>query len=413
MTDFIVTKNRHLTRDARMEIQQCLDHGMTFKAIGRRVGKDQTTISKEVKKHLTVRPAPYVRRSEQGESLPHVHCPLLLKAPFVCNPCERRRYACQYDKQLYLATHAHQAYAATLSEARTGIALNKHEFYQHDRVISEGIKNGQHLYHILQTHNLAVSKSSVYRYVKQGYLSISAIDLPRAVKFKPRKKHPAPYVPAALKAQRCYQDFQIYCQQEEIASWVEMDTVIGRVGGKCILTFDFTFCNFMFGLLLDNRTAAEVSSKVIALKRAFMTAGLSFGDVFPVILTDNGGEFSDVFTMEAASDGSKETRLFFCDPNKSYQKPHVEKNHTMLRDILPKGTSFDNLTQDAVDLIFSHVNSVKRKQLYGKSSFELFAFAFGEVVPRVLGICRIAPEQVVQSPRLLRLIQDNLTTPSR
>ena len=52
MPDKGSTKYKHLTENERLEIQQCLDHGMTFKAIGKRVGKDQTTISKEVKKHL-------------------------------------------------------------------------------------------------------------------------------------------------------------------------------------------------------------------------------------------------------------------------------------------------------------------------------------------------------------------------
>ena len=48
-------KNKHLTPGDRQEIMECLDKGMTFKAIGKRVGKDQTTISKEVKKHTEVR----------------------------------------------------------------------------------------------------------------------------------------------------------------------------------------------------------------------------------------------------------------------------------------------------------------------------------------------------------------------
>ncbi|MDR0853499.1 MAG: helix-turn-helix domain-containing protein, partial [Clostridiales Family XIII bacterium] len=48
-------KNKHLTGDDRQEIQDCLDHGMTFKAIAKRISKDQTTVSKEVKKHLVVR----------------------------------------------------------------------------------------------------------------------------------------------------------------------------------------------------------------------------------------------------------------------------------------------------------------------------------------------------------------------
>ena len=162
----------------------------------------------------------------------------------------------------------------------------------------------------------------------------------------------------------------------------------------------------MVGLLLDNKTSAEVSGKIIAMKERLAKHNLRFGDIFPVILTDNGGEFADVFTVENDLDNTKETSLFFCDPNKANQKPHVEKDHSMLRDILPKGSSFDNLTQDAVDVICSHINSVKRKNLNGKSSFEVFAFTFGNEVPVALGILPIPPEEVVQSPRLLRLIQD-------
>ena len=47
-------KNKHMTLDDRIEIQECLNKGMTFKAIGQRVGKDQTTISKEVVEVLLV-----------------------------------------------------------------------------------------------------------------------------------------------------------------------------------------------------------------------------------------------------------------------------------------------------------------------------------------------------------------------
>lgn len=74
-----------------------------------------------------------------------------------------------------------------------------------------------------------------------------------------------------------------------------MDTVIGEIGGKTIMTFDFTFSNFMFGLLLDDKTSASASSAIKDLKERLLLDSISFGDVFPVILTDNGGEFSDVF----------------------------------------------------------------------------------------------------------------------
>ncbi len=102
--------------------------------------------------------------------------------------------------------------------------------------------------------------------------------------------------------------------------------------------------------------------------------------------------------------GSKETSVFFCDPNASYQKPHVEHNHTMFRDIAPKGTSFDSFTQDTVNTIFSHVNSVKREQFNGKSSFEMFSFLYSSKLANALGIIEIDPKQVIQSPKLLSLL---------
>ena len=129
--------------------------------------------------------------------------------------------------------------------------------------------------------------------------------------------------------------------------------------------------------------------------------GLRFGEIFPLILTDNGGEFSDVLAFENNGMGLKETGLFFCDPMQSCQKPRVEKNHTLFRDIVPKGNSFDDFTQDRVNLIFSHVNSVKRKCLNGKTPYELFSFTYGKLIADILGIELIQANQVIQSPLLL------------
>ena len=374
---------------------------MTFKAIAARIGKDQTTVSKEVKKHLTFTPCKEIRKDKNGNELPSPVCPKLLKTPFVCNPCEKKRYACPYQKQKYIAKLAQQEYENLLVEAREGIPLNKEEFYEADRIISEGIKNGQHLYHILKSNPLTSSKSSVYRHLQKGYLSVSAIDFPRVVKFKPRRQNPVEYVPKNTRIGRTYADFLRYTEGNEISSWVEMDTVIGRVGGKAVLTLNFTLCNFMAGILIENKRAAEVGAKISALKHLFLENGLRFGDVFPLILTDNGGEFADVFTIENDLYGAKETSLFFCDPYKSCQKPRVEKNHTLFRDIVPKGQSFDGFSQDTLNLIFSHVNSVKRKILNGKSPYEIFAFTFGENLAEFLGIRPIPAEKVIQTPKLL------------
>ena len=142
--------------------------------------------------------------------------------------------------------------------------------------------------------------------------------------------------------------------------------------------------------------------KIRTLKEFLAANNVRFGDVIPILLTDNGGEFSNISAFTADADGVVETVLFFCDPYQSSQKPKVEKNHTLFRDIVPKGESFDNFTQETVNLIFSHVNSTKRKILNGKTPYETFSFMFGENIPALLGVSAIHAADVVQSPILLK-----------
>jgi len=168
------------------------------------------------------------------------------------------------------------------------------------------------------------------------------------------------------------------------------------------MTFDFTDSNFMFGLLLEDKTSASASKAIIILKRKLSDSNLRFGDIFPLILTDNGTEFSDTYPVIYDSNGDKETELFFCEPYKSCEKPKVEKNHTLFRDICPSGTSFDNFTQDDVNLIFSHVNGVKRKRLHQKSPYEMFSFTYGDWIASLLGVTPIPEKEVCQSKILLK-----------
>ncbi|MDN5025777.1 IS30 family transposase [Streptococcus sp. SPS1] len=385
-----MTKHKQLTLSDRNDIQLGLERGETFKAIGHLILKDPTTVSKEVKRNRQV-------RESTCHNLP---CPLLDKAPFVCNGCPKRRQNCGYKKILYLAKQAQKQYEQTLVEAREGTPLNSQTFWDMDKIISDGVKKGQHIYHILKTHNLDVSSSTVYRHIRKGYLSIAPIDLARVVKFKERRKSKLPSIPKEAKKGRSYEDFLNYLALKQLNSWLEMDTVMGRMGGKVLLTFNLSFCNFIFARLLDNKTALEVTKHLYDIKNTLHQADKDFFQLFPVILTDNGGEFARVDDIEMDVRG--ESKLFFCDPNRSDQKGRIEKNHTLIRDILPKGTSFDNLTQEDINLVCSHVNSVKRAALNGKSAYELFDFTYGEEIPKLLGISKIPAEDVCQSSKLLQ-----------
>lgn len=378
---------------------------MSFKDIARRIGKDQTTVSKEVKKHIVVIATSVQHFDDKTHERTYPTCTKLQKAPFVCNPCKLCNHVCQFDKHKYVGIKAQTEYRHELTAAREGVNFNDAAFYEMDRMITDGVERGQHIYQIIQSNSFNYHKSAIYDHIKKGNLSLSALSLPRMVKFKPRCTKYAEYIPAGLKIGRSYAEYCAFAAQNPTLPCVEMDTVIGRVGGKCLITFLFTPFNFMFGLLIDNKTAAEVSRKIARLKKWLQTCGLRFGSLFPVVLTDNGGEFSDVFTIETDLDGRKETALFFCNPHHSWEKPHVEKNHTVFRDIAPSGTSFDDWTQEYVDVIFSHVNSTARAAFGGKTAYELFTFVHGVPTADALGISRVDPKNVVQSPLLLTVLK--------
>ena len=168
------------------------------------------------------------------------------------------------------------------------------------------------------------------------------------------------------------------------------------------MTLHFVQYDFMTGLLLDNKSSAQAAEKIRNLKETLIEHGFHFGDIIPVILTDNGGEFSCVDAIEQDENRFRESRIFFCEPNSPFEKPHIEKNHTLFRDIVPDGSSFELFSQDTVNLIFSHVNAVKRKKFNGKSAYDLFTFTFSDELASVFGISFIEPKNVIQSPMLLK-----------
>ena len=153
-------------------------------------------------------------------------------------------------RRKYVAKIAQAEYEATLVESHEGIPLNKEEFYFNEAIIFRAVKSGQHIYHAIQANSLTVSKSTIYRHIYRGYYEISNIDLPRAVKFKQRKSKKEQYVPRGLKVGRSYKDFTDFISENPACSYLEMDTVIGRTGGKVIMTFQFANVDFMFDILL-------------------------------------------------------------------------------------------------------------------------------------------------------------------
>ena len=98
----------------------------------------------------------------------------------------------------------------------------------------------------------------------------------------------------------------------------------------------------------------------------------------------------------------RRTRVYYCDPQASWQKPHLEKNHEYIRYVLPKGRSFNPYTQEDILLLQNHINSTRRQQLGGRTPFELADSEAFRELKKVLGLEAIPADEVNLTPRLLK-----------
>jgi transposase, IS30 family len=181
---------------------------------------------------------------------------------------------------------------------------------------------------------------------------------------------------------------------------VEMDTVIGRKGGKTLLTLFFRNCSLMVAILLDANTQEQV---IRALDTIYESLGHdTFKSCFPIILTDNGSEFQASDALEKDKLGNERTKVFYCEPMASYQKPHIERNHEYIRYILPKGRSFDHLIQDQITLMMNHINSTARAGLNRQTPYRLAEMLLGESFLKSLSLKHVHSDAVHLKPALLK-----------
>lgn len=179
-----------------------------------------------------------------------------------------------------------------------------------------------------------------------------------------------------------------------------MDSVEGIKGGKVLLTIHFVTCGFMLAFLRNQNDAQSVIDIFDNLEDILKMD--TFKKLFVVILTDNGTEFSNPSEIEISKiTGEERTKVFYCEPRRSDQKGSCEVNHEFRR-ILPKKTSFDNLTQEDINLMMSHINSYKRKKLNDCSPIQLFSLMYGNDIANKLGIKEIKPNMINLSENLLK-----------
>ena len=182
-----------------------------------------------------------------------------------------------------------------------------------------------------------------------------------------------------------------------------MDTVEGlQTDSKCILTLFWRKSNFLLIFLLECQTTAEVTKVFEYLQETLPE--VDYKRLFQVILTDNGHEFYDVNNIECNhKTGEYISHAFYCDPSASWQKGGIEKNHEFIRYILPKKTTFKDLTQNDCNIIANNINSLCRESLNNNCPFKAMLFLCDEKILNSLNMYYIEPDEVVLNNSLLKL----------
>ena len=437
--------HKHLSTSQRIHIEKGLNDGLPFAANARKLDKHPSTIAKEVKKYRTLQPREKDPKKPARCALfkectlrflcdkkdcvkmckscydvkllvskcsylcseyREPQCASISKAPFVCNHCARQR-TCNKEKAYYIAQNADQSSQELLVSCRQGINQAPADIAMLDTLISPLLAQGQSLAHIyaFHGHEIPCSRKTLYNYIDQGVFTAKNIDLHRKVRYKCKPRKTGTRVSLAAKEfriGRTYEDFQKFIQENPDIPVVELDTVEGGRDNstQAFLTIFFRNCSLMLIFVLQEKSQDQVI-KVFD----YLTEKLGikvFQELFPVILTDNGVEFQFPERLECDKNGEIRTKIFYCNPNSSWQKGRIEKNHEYIRYVIPKSQSLDHYKQRDACVLMNHINSEARDSLNGCSPFRLSKMLLNNRLHRLLCLQEIPGDQVHLKPSLLK-----------
>ena len=417
----------HLTLEERRIILTGITNGSSKTAIAQTIGKDKSTVGKEIKLHRSLthkckmplecnnyRKCPYGRRCtlDCPEYNPF-KCSRRDRTPGACNGCSNWS-KCRFDKYTYCPEDAQMDYRSVLIDSRQGVNLTTSEAKAIADIVAPLLKKGQSPYQILAAHpEIGISEKTFYNYIEGDVFheiaGITVMDLRRQVSRKMSKKKSKGYKKRVDKKYlqgRTYQDYKLYISENSNVFVTQMDTVYNdEINGPFIQTFKFINAGLIFAILHNSKTAESMKHGVDLLESILGTE--VFQKYVHILLTDRGAEFSAADAIETGADGTRRTRVFYCDPMQSGQKGSLENKHIELRYILPKGTDLYALgltDQDSLNTVLSHVNSAPVEKLGDKSPLDVAEFMYHDLFEKfeAFGLHKIEKDKVVLKPYLLK-----------
>ncbi len=410
-----MSKYKRIDLSERISIQASIERELSLEQTAKRINRSPSSVYREIVNNSYIKNGrktcahcakvclikPKFVGGECKEFIP-AFCPQLEKYPYVCNKCKRQSY-CRNNKRYYDCEKANQKALLLHSSTRMSKKFSNESdlIKQINDVLIDRINNRQGLYHIRSSNQLIrdnMSERTLRRYIYDGMFDVKAHNLPNYVKLSHKKREYSPRkkLNVIRLEGRTYKYYLQEINKVGRRNEFQYDSVIGLIDDKLsILTITHSDTNFQFGYVIEKGKSSSVNLVIKSLKELF---GDEYKTVFKINLCDNGSEFENFYKNESIHENVK---VFYTDPYKSYHKPECERNHEFIRCISHKHETLNNITQENLNLIFSHINSYIRKSLDGVTPYDLFVKEFGEGVVEKLNIRKINPKDVNLTPNLL------------
>lgn len=394
---------KHLNYEDRQYIEIEITKGTKKSDIAEALGKDKTTIAKEIKNNRYIKTKSNLLRecnnykhckykrncTSDCEDFIQFKCIRRDRSPGSCNGCSSRN-KCRFDKYHYSAIRADNNYKLTLVDSRVGINLTTDEAAEIGYKLKDGFSKGHSIYQILQySPEIDLCEKTIYNYIEQNVFScvgITNMDLRRKVSRTMTKQKQATYKKRKTNAHiinRTYDLFIEYAESSEVpVKIIEMDTVYNEQQGPYMQTFFINELKMIIAIYHEENTSLAMVKGFYQL--VDYLGGIDhFKKVCDCIITDRGSEFSKPELIETNQHGVHMCKLFYANAMASHQKAKVERKHVELRKILPKKhnlTSLGLTSQEVLNKVISHVNSEVLESLNHKSPFQVAKFFYPEIV---------------------------------
>jgi hypothetical protein len=361
--------SKKITIEDRMEIRACLHNRMSLGQIALRFGKSESTKCRGL-----------LRNSKaSGASTPA--CPGR-KRLLVCNTC-RKKACCGAKKR-----HCDFRFADQLAENRKRTSRSSPKTSQGgiaaiDEAVSSGVRLGQSLHHIYAGNPSlagACPERTIRRLAYRGFLSVRPRELRRYATYRHEyaksAEDPRIWDIRSLLG-RSFRDYRSSAGAHRRLNVVQFGSAVGmKTDGKAIPAATFPRWNFRFGTLIE-RGSAE--SAVNELREGPRRIGPELvGRAFPVRPADN--------ETESSLNGERILRTFNASPHKATDRAECERNHELVRYVLPMGKPLDFLDQAKLDGIFSNINSCVREPKGGRTPYDMAGARFGQGFLDAIGI---------------------------